>query len=259
MLSHTHRIKLLLVTLLTFTIGQAQSQSIVNRKSVAVQGGLSGGIDVGVGSKKGYLNPSLTYYELTSLGRKESLLIGWTARLSALYGSDLDYYTAPSRLTRVQHIDTVRFNQVSQTSLNFGIRAELNLGRVQIGASVDLLGFTMFGRARTGRVYSSTGLFSVKDSLDQTILKRFEGADAYQQASPTRFNVKLLGDHERGMSTTEVYARAYLIPNVGLRLGYQWLTTEMALANPDQVANNNRFRNRAGLPYVALTFPLNPW
>ncbi|GAB2595827.1 hypothetical protein GCM10027190_50050 [Spirosoma areae] len=110
-----------------------------------------------------------------------------------------------------------------------------------------------------GRVYSSTGLFNHTDSLGQAIQKPFQGQDVFQSASPTRVNVKLLGDHDRGMLTTEIYGRVYLAANTALKVGYQWLTTEMAIANPDQVANNNRFRNRIGLPYVALTFPLNPW
>jgi hypothetical protein len=199
---------------------QVPAQSIVEQKSFSVRGGLSGGLDLGVGSQKEYLNPSLTYYELTSLNEKKSLLIGWTAQVSAFYGHNLDYYTAPARLTRLQNIDTVRFAYLTQTALNLGIRAEVNLGRLQLGASLDLVGFTALGRARTGRVFSSTGLFSGKDSLDQTSLKPFKGEDAYQSARPTRFNLKLLGDHDRGMLTTEVYARLYLRPNLDLKLGY---------------------------------------
>ncbi|WP_460913527.1 hypothetical protein [Spirosoma areae] len=257
--SCTLQIKPLLLALLIFIAGQAQSQSIVEQPSLAVRRGLSGGFDLGVAFKRNYLNPSLVYYELTSLTRSKTVFVGWTARVSAFYGSEVDYYTAPARLTRVETIDTVSFGRLSQTSLNLGIRAEWNLGRFQLGASVDLLGLTFLGRSRVGRVYSSTGLFNQTDSLDQTIQKPFQGQDAFQPASPTRFNVRLLGDHDRGMLTTELYARVYLRANVALKVGYQWLTTEMALSNRDQVANNERFRNRAGSAYVALTFPLNPW
>jgi hypothetical protein len=122
-----------------------------------------------------------------------------------------------------------------------------------------LLGFTFLGRSRIGRVYSSNGLFIQTDSLGLDKQKPFQGSDAFQRATPTRFNVKLLGDHERGMSTTEVYARIYLVPGVALKVGYQLLTTEMALANQDLVTDNARFRNRAGLSYVALTLPIRPW
>jgi hypothetical protein len=257
--SCTLRIKLLLVALVMFIASQAQSQSIIEQKRFAVRSGLSGGFDVGLGFNKNYLNPSLVYYELTSLTKSNAVFVGWTARVSAFYGKELNYYTAPARLTQVETIDTVSFGRLSQTSLNVGLRAEWNLGRLQLGASVDLLGFTFLGRARVGRVYSSTGLFNQTDSLDRTIQKPFQGQDAFQSASPTRVNVKLLGDHDRGMSTTELYARVFLATNMALKVGYQWVTTEMALDNRDQVANNDRFRSRVGSAYVALTFPLTPW
>ena len=240
--------------------GPGQAQPIgAQQRSFAIREGLSGGFDFGIAAKGNHLNPSLVYYELTPVTKNKSVFVGWTARVSAFYGNNLDYYTAPARLTRVENIDTVRFGRLSQTSLNLGIRGEWNLGRLQLGASVDLLGFTFLGRSRIGRVYSSTGLFNQTDSLGQDVQKSFLGLDAFQAASPTRLNVKLLGDHDRGMLTTEVYARMYLGPSIALKVGYQWLTTEMALNNRDQVANNDRFRHRAGLPYVALTLPLNPW
>jgi hypothetical protein len=234
------------------------SQRIATGK-FAVHNGLSGGFDVGVASKTGYFSPSLTYYELTNILKTDHLLVGWTGRLSTAGGDNLSYYTAPRRLTRVPTIDTVQFNRLSQTSLNVGLRAEFNLGRVQIGGSTDLLGLTFLGRSRTGLVYSSTGGFNGQDSLGQNVQKPFQGADAYQQATPTRFNLRLLGDNDRGMLTTEVYVRVYFLSRVALKLGYQWLTTEISLANTDVVTNNARFRNRTGLPYAALTFPLSPW
>lgn len=255
----TFLVKWLLVALLTFIASHAHSQPVVKQQNFAVRGGLSGGFDVGAGLNKNYVNPSLTYYELTSLTRSKSVFVGWTGRLSSFYGNDLNYYTAPARLTRQEVIDTVSFGRLSQTSLNLGIRAEWNLGRFQLGGSVDLLGFTFLGRSRVGRVYSSTGLFSQKDSLGNTMQKPFQGPDAYQNASPTRLNVRLLGDHDRGMLTTEVYARVYLVSKVAVKVGYQWLNTEITLKNRDQVANNDRFRNRIGSAYVALTFPLTPW
>lgn len=258
MTMHNLRVNLFLVAVLTFAAYQLQGQSI-GEKSFAAQRGMSGGFDLGVAFKENYLAPSATYYELIGLNRGNAFLVGWTARVSSFYGNNLNYYTAPSRLTRLENIDTISFAGLSQTSLNVGIRAELNLGRVQLGASVDLLGLTFLGRSRTGQVYSSSGLFNQNDSLGLTSQKPFQSPDAFQSASPTRVNVKLWGDHDRGMSTTEVYARVYVIPGIALKLGYQWLTTEVTLANRDIVADNARYRNRVGLPYFALTLPLNPW
>jgi hypothetical protein len=234
--------------------------------------GLSGGIDAGTGFKNGSYNPSITYYELVSIAKNEFLFVGWTGRLSTFYGKELSYYTAPARLTRgksglgslseplrVDHIDTLTFNRLSQTSLNLGLRAEFYVGPITIGASVDLLGFTFLGRTRTGFIQSSTGLFTVTDSIGQQFQKPFQGEDAFQQATPHRLNLRLLGDNNRGMLTTEIYARVRLNEGVSLKVGYQWLTSEMVLKNADVVAKNDRFRNRSGLPYIGLTFPISPW
>lgn len=247
------------VALFTVWARQLPAQSVLEPKQFGIREGVSGGVDVGLGLQTNRVNPSVTYYELKSLTRSHTLLVGWTARLSAFYGQELDYYTAPARLTRVAAIDTVHFSRQTQTSLNVGVRAEWHLGRLQLGASVDLLGLTVLGRSRMGQVYSSTGLFTQTDSLGQDQQLPYQGAAVFQQASPTRFNLKLWGDRERGMSTTEVYARVYIVPKVALKVGYQWLSTEIKLANRDVVADNARFRNRVGLPYLALTLPITPW
>ncbi len=249
----------LLIALLVISGRQVLGQSRIEQKSFGVREGLSGGFDVGVGFQNNAINPSFTYYELKSLTRNDVVLVGWTARLSSFYGQNLNYYTAPARLTRMELIDTVSFSRLAQTSLNLGVRAEWNLGRFQLGASVDLLGFTFLGRSRIGQVYSSTGLFNQPDSLGQDRQRPFQGPDVFQRASPTRLNVKLWGNRERGMLTTEVYARIYVVPKVALKLGYQWLSTEITLNNRDLVADNARFRNRAGLSYLAVTFPISPW
>ena len=233
---------------------------------------LSGGVDLGIAFNSNQLNPSITYFELVSMTKSKSFFIGWTGRLGAFYGNNIDYYTAPARLTRgktglsslskpilAENIDTLSFSYASQTSLNIGIRTEIHLGRVEFGASADLLGFTFLGKNRVGRIRSSTGFFTGNDAAGNEIKKPFQGEDANQQAHPQRLNLRLLGDNNRGMLTTEVYARVFIAQGVALKAGYQWLSTEMVINNIDIVANNNRFRNRADLAYIALTLPISPW
>lgn len=233
--------------------------------------GLSGGIDLGIGSKNGSYHSSITYYELISIVKNESLFIGWTGRLGVFRGKNLTYYTAPARLTRgrnglgslgkpllTENIDTVHFDRTLQASLNIGIRAEYYVGPVTLGASIDLLGFTV-GTTQTGFVSSSNGLFMVEDSLGQQFYKPFQGVDSYQQAYPYGFNLKLPGDLNRGMLTTETYVRVRVTEGISIKAGYQWLTTEMAIKNKDVISNNNRFRNRADFLHFGITAPLTPW
>jgi hypothetical protein len=230
---------------------------------------LSSGYDVGMAYAQHNYNPSIAYYQLINIGERKILSLGWTARLGAFYGDNLNYYTAPARLTRgktgfdalsgpliVNNIDTVRYDYVTMTSLNVGIRAQLNLGPVEIGASADLIGFT-FGKSRTGRYQSSKGqfrLYSVSGADSTTAY--FQGVNTFQSSRPSAFNLRLLGDNDMGTLSTEVYARVRISQRIGVKLGYQWLTTETIVSNRDIVADNDRFRNRVGMGYLALTFPV---
>ena len=120
---------------------------------------------------------------------------------------------------------------------------------MQIGASADLIGLTL-GRWRTARYRSSTGTYLGEDT---TLTFR---DNIYQRGYPTRVNARLLGDNDRGSLSTEVYARLYFSKRIALKAGYQWLTSEVTMRNRNTLVDNNRFRHRAGLGYVAITFPV---
>lgn len=224
---------------------------------------LNSGVDIGIAYSTNNYHPSIAYYQLINIGEKKMFSLGWTTRLSAFYGSNLDYYTAPARLTRgktgfnalgtpllVKNIDTVRYDKVSMTSLNIGIRAQINLGRIELGASADVVGLTI-GKSRTGAYKSSDGQFMLNDTA-----RYFQGVNASQQAKPSRFNARLLGDNNIGTLMTEVYARVHITKRVAIKAGYQWLITETTVDNRDIIADNDRFRNRVGMPYVAVTLPV---
>ena len=252
--------KISLATLLTFFCVNCFAQSLVATR-------ISSGVDVGLGVKSQQVAPSIAYYQLLNVGKKRLFSFGYTFRFGTFYGQNLDYTTAPARLTRGKsglgslgtslvpaNIDTVSFTNVSMTNLNVGLRAQVQLGPVQLGVSADILGLG-FGRRRTGRYQSSTGMF--KNGTDSLAIEvPFKGENVNQSASPTNANVRLLGDNNIGTLSSEVYARIMVAQRVGIKVGYQWLTTEMSVSNRDVVANNNRCRNRTDFPYVAVTFPL---
>ncbi|QJD80264.1 hypothetical protein [Spirosoma rhododendri] len=225
---------------------------------------LSSGYDLGMGYSTNRYNPSIQYYQLLNIGERKLVSLGWNFRLGAFYGDNIDCYTAPARLTREKtgfsalgaplvpaNIDTLRFDFVSMTSASIGVRAQINLGRVELGASADLVGLTL-GRTRTGRVTSSTGRYRV----DSTTTSPFTGANADQSARPSRLNARLLGDNNLGTLSTDVYARIRVSQRVGIKVGYQWLTSEVRMSNRDVIADNDRFRNRSGLAYLAVTLPI---
>ena len=251
------RMKKVLVTLLTLISLSGFAQSPVAAR-------LSSGFDLGMAYTKNRYNPSIAYYQLITVGESKVFSLGWTARLGAFYGDNIDFYTAPARLTREKtglgalgaplvsrNIDMVRFDYMSATALNFGIRGKINLKWVELGASADLLGLTM-GKRRTGIYRSSTGRFNI----DSVNTRPFSGSYAIQDGSPAVGNLRLLGDNDQGSLSTEVFARFLVSQRVAIKAGYQWQTTEMRMAKRDIIADNNRFRNRTGMPYLAVTLPL---
>lgn len=229
---------------------------------------LTSGLDVGFGFKTNTYSPSATYYQLLNIGEKKLFSVGYTVRFASLYIDNQNFYTAPARLTRggtgfyaltaplqLQNIDTLRMDYASNTSLNFGIRAQVNLGRVEIGASADLLGF-VFGRMRTGRVISSGGGIQLTNQAGADSARLpFRGDAQFQSARSRGGNIRLLGDNDRGTLATEVFGRVRINQRLGVKVGYQWITTETRLRVIDAVSNNDRFRYRAGLAYLALSFP----
>jgi hypothetical protein len=141
----------------------------------------------------------------------------------------------------------------SGTSFNLGLRAQINLKYVEIGASADILGLTL-GRNRIGQYLSSTGTFATgKSGIDS--IAQFAGPYVSQTAKPTLVNFQLLGDNSIGTLATEVYARLLLGQRFGIKVGYQWLRTEYTASIRNLADDNNRFRSRSGLTYVALTIP----
>ncbi|WP_461137753.1 hypothetical protein [Spirosoma pomorum] len=249
--------KKFLVTLFTLISISGFAQSPVSAR-------LSSGFDLGMAYTKNRYNPSIAYYQLINIRESKIFSLGWTARLGAFYGDNIDFYTAPPRLTREksglgalwsplvdQNIDRVRFDYMTATSLNFGIRGRIKLSWIELGASADLLGLTL-GKSRTGIYQSAAGRFS----KDPTITIPFSGTNALQNGSPATGNLRLLGDNDQGSLSTEVFARFYINQRVAIKAGYQWQTTEMRMANRDVIADNNRFRNRTGMPYLAVTLPL---
>lgn len=237
----------------------ASGQSLVAKR-------ISAGIDIGAGFRSKQLSPSLAYYQLLSFDKRQLFSIGYTLNFRTFYADGpLDYLTAPARLSRNKSglsalgapltpatIDTMTFDKVSLTSLNFGIRAQFRISILEVGASADLLGLA-FGKGRTGRYQSSTGKFAVQVS-DKDSLLSFQGTNARQSAEPTRINARLLGDNNHGTLATEVYARVRISQQFGIKAGYQWLITEMNARNRNTVDDNSRFRNRTDFAYVAITF-----
>jgi hypothetical protein len=233
-----------------------------------VRSRISSGIDLGAGFGTNQFSPSVTYYQLMNVTKSRAFSIGWTASFRPYYASDQDYITAPAELSRgktgfaalgapyqLAQIDTLRLASASNTSFNFGIRAQVRVGIFEIGASADVLGLTL-GKTRVGRYISSNGYFYGKSTSDADSLIRFSGANVDQSARPSRTNLLLFGDNSYGTLATEVFVRARINQRLAVKVGYHWLTTEYRTDIVNEADKNSRFRNNSGLFYLAATFPI---
>jgi hypothetical protein len=228
-----------IITLLCLLIFAEISQSQPIRRSR-----ISSGVDVGAGFQTGVLAPSFEFYQLLQTGKRSPLQLGWSFRATQLIGKELTFLTAPA----TKNIDSLYMGQATMLSFNMGIKAQINVGPLELGAGADLLGVTL-GRRRTGFHSGSTGVVPKSDTLNTTVHL------TDQSARPTTGNLIAFGDYVRGSLTADVYARLWISKAVGLKVGYQFLVNEYKTENP-MVADNRRFRYRSELLYIGISFPI---
>lgn len=220
---------------------------------------LTAGLDVGAGWNNQAWLIHGQYHQHLTIGRRGIFQIGWGGKLSHVRGNDLDFTTAPARLTKektglsglngttlLRNIDTLQIS-AGITSFNFSLSAQISLfGRIDLGASADILGLA-FGTRRAG-YYSGSKGFSKIDSLNVH--------QTYQQARPTPVSIQLLGDNTIGNLNTELYARLHITPRVGLKVSYLFTTNEYQTTRI-LVDDNRRFRFRSEMIFIGLTFPMS--
>lgn len=197
-----------------------------------------GGFDIGLGFEHKNLMPSLQMYQLLKVSKSGIFQAGYSFRLNRFMGPDLNLLSNQN--------DTLQMRQTAVTMLNFGLKAQISLKWVEIGASADLFGLA-FGGKRTG-FYLSEKAFNKNDTLN---LHRTQ-----QSAGVRRGNLQLFNNaNSIGNLNADVYARVWLSKQVGLKVGYIFnLTqyrTDRALLN-----DNRDFRFTPRLIYVGVSFPL---
>ena len=220
---------------------------------------LSSGFDVGAGWKDQAWIVNAQYHQYLKVDRRGLFQVGWGGSASHFRGKELDFTTAPSQLTKgktgfsalnapliLRQIDTLQM-RAGITSFNFNVSAQISLfERLDIGANVDILGFSL-GNRRAGYYLGSRG-YNKADSLNLH--------QTYQQARPARLNLLWLGDNKRGNLNTEIYARIHFTQRIGLKISYLFTTNEYRTDQP-LVDDNRRFRFRSQMIFVGLTFPID--
>ena len=195
-------------------------------------------------------SPSLSYQNLYGIGKAKRFKIGWGIRLNTFFSGQKNYITAPARLTSgsqsivalfteniADNLDTLQLTKSRLGNVNGTIILQYSFKKLDIGFNIDFIGYS-FGGKQTGKFIASES-----KSLHETI----------QTAKPTQFNLLLISDSDIGSLNSELYFRYRISNRLALRAGasFQFLeyTTDKALT-----FENDRFRHKALLPFVAITY-----
>ncbi|MEZ4901062.1 MAG: hypothetical protein R2822_04550 [Spirosomataceae bacterium] len=175
-------------------------------------------------SAGGGFSTALSYNQLYGVGKSKRFKIGWGVRLTSFFGQNLDYYTAPAKLTSGEYgpqvlfleniltnIDTLQLTKTQTNAFNLAIHLQYSFKKLDIGFNIDVIGAT-FGAQQSGKfIAKSTG-------------SRLNGTQ--QTAKPTVFNLLLISDNDLGSLNSELYGRYWLKENLGLRFGASFQFTE---------------------------------
>ncbi len=202
------------------------------------------GADAGIAFNNKGLTVSYHYYEFVKVKRKDIFQVGWGLRASQFVSNNLDYTSAPARFAKsLATTDTLQMSKSTVTSLNFNVAAQISLlNKIDIGASIDLLGLATGGK-RTGFHLGSAGFTTDSLNIHKT----------NQIAKPTTTAIQLFGNSTHGNLNAEIYARVRFTRTMGLKVAYIFCTNEYKTTNP-MVEGNQRFRARSEMIYIGLNF-----
>ncbi len=194
---------------------------------------------------------ALSWTKLYSIGEKKRFKIGYGARFSSAFHKNVEYVTAPARLTSgvanptamfrdniLANFDTISFNKAQINSLNATINLQYSFHpKFDLGFNIDAIGFS-FGKKQVG-VYTSS-IYTGGKVTSQT-------------AKPTGFNALLISDNDNGSLNSEFYARYWLTEKLGIRAGMVFIFAEYT-TDKKLSLDNNRFRNKSSQAMLAVSY-----
>lgn len=227
---------------------------VIGIGSVQAQSRIRPSFDFTLAAGSSQATVSVAGWQHWQLGKKKRLEIGVGPRLSFYTGTKKDFWTAPAKIARgsstpflvvfssqeTKNWDTLTVQRPLIFSLNAAIQVAHQIGkRFRAGVNIDLVGFSV-GRT-TPAVFTS-------DGTRQTT-----------EASPVPFNLLLTGDLDKGSLNSEFFLQYKLTENWKLRAVYQFYFAEYQTNTKIQQLPepNNRFRNKANLLGLGVSYSLN--
>lgn len=217
----------LIVCLFCFSVSMVSAQ----KTETVNYGSFTGAI----GDRQGSV--SVDYFHLWKIGKAGKFEAGLGGRFTSYFGSTKYYSSAPGSLANDEkNTDSLLLQSPQVNALNVAINLGYRLSsKIGVGFNIDAIGFS-FGSKQSG-----------------TYLNGNRGQAT--TATPTGFNVLLVGNNDQGTLNSEFYARYFFNEKLALKVAYQYLFTEYTTdTEVQQVPEpNDRFRNKAGLLSVGLT------
>ncbi|WP_305952003.1 hypothetical protein [Emticicia oligotrophica] len=189
----------------------------------------------------------LSYTKLFAKTKNNHFKTGYGLRLTSFFSGRKNYITAPAKLTTGKNspftmfqpivetnLDTISINKSAVIYLNAKVAFQYSIRRIDVGFDIDVMGLSL-------------GNTQISQFRSQTI-----------NARPRLTNFLLMGDNDRGSINSEFYMRYWLNLRTAIRAGisYQFIeyNTDKPLDN-----NNDRFRAKIMMPFIAFTFSPYKW
>jgi hypothetical protein len=168
--------------------------------------------------------------------------LGYGLRFSGFTGSDLNYITAPADLTGDDAtIDTLLVNNPHTLGLSALVNLQYQFSsKFKVGFNIDVIGLG-FGSTINSTFISSENTGQFPETLE---------------ASPTSFNLLLVGDNDIGQLKSEFYLAYALSEKTWLRGGADMTFTEYTTSQ-ELTNSNDRFRYKPVLIFLAISY--NPF
>lgn len=202
--------------------------------------------EIGLAVYNAGLAPSFS--QMLDLGKKKKLQLGIGLRATASFGNNnIEFITAPAHLTsKEMYIDTLSPGATFIMPLNLYGTIRYNFTpRWSAEFNIDFVGFS-FGTSKPGAV-----------------LQYKDGNKSITNASPSFFNLLLIGDRDYGSLNSEIAIAYRYNPRLRFRAGASFLFNELSIdpvykyiADDGTVLETERYRNKRFLLMLGFHYLL---
>ena len=210
-------------------------------------------VDLMLGIGSGQTNASLSYQYAWKFGKNKKLEMGAGMRFNSFFSSDKYFVTAPAKIVKGEagpgalfkevipaNMDSVKFPSAQVNSLNVLLSIGYSFSaRFRAGFNIDVIGFS-FGGSQNGTYINGTATQPVT-------------------ASPSGFNLLLVGENDLGSLNSEFFVTYAVNEKWSGKLGVQHIFMEYTTdTNVQQLPEaNDRFRITPTVVCVGVVYRIH--